>query len=100
MFFILLAVSVVYARRLRLRNAEMAHDVRYNNADQTLQLVLPSYEESMKSKPTTPPPTFEETFSFADGNLDQIFIRETFLLGFLSMCFFSSSKYCFYFNPY
>jgi len=27
-----------------------------------VQLILPTYDEAMESKPTTPPPTFEETF--------------------------------------
>ena len=39
----------------------LASAVREQNEDHAMQMFLPSYEDAEKNKPTTPPPTFDES---------------------------------------
>lgn len=61
LFVVFLVVSSMYVYRLRRRNFMLAIAVREQNEDHALQMFLPSYEEAQKDKPTTPPPTFDES---------------------------------------
>ena len=64
LFVVLLVVSSIYVwrlrRRLRRRNCMLAIAIRGMNEDNALQMFLPTYDDALKTMPTTPPPTFEE----------------------------------------
>jgi len=68
LFFIFLTISSVYVYRLRRRNRMLSYAIRYQNEDNVIQMFLPSYEDALKSKPTTPPPSFDESCSLLPPN--------------------------------
>lgn len=61
LFVIFLTVSSIYVFRLRRRNFILASAIHEQNEDHAMQMFLPSYEDAEKNKPTTPPPTFDES---------------------------------------
>lgn len=63
LFVIFLTLSSLYVRRLRTRNGMLALAIRHQNRDHAIEMFLPTYEDAQKSKPTTPPPSFEESQS-------------------------------------
>lgn len=60
LFFIVVFISCLYARRFRAYQDRMAAAVHFQNTDNSIHLVLPSYDDALKSKPTTPPPLYSE----------------------------------------
>ena len=61
LFVIFLTLSSMYVFRLRRRSFALASAMREQNEDHAMQMFLPSYEDAEKNKPTTPPPTFDES---------------------------------------
>ena len=60
-------VMVAYVKhrnRSCAQSVEVAVTTRYG---ETVNLILPTYKQALKTKPTTPPPTFDETFGFSGG---------------------------------
>ena len=70
---IALVVSIIagtmYVRNVRLSraNAERILSIRFNRNDEVLCFMLPTYDEAVKSKPTAPPPSFEESTGMSEG---------------------------------
>ena len=66
--FALMFVMVVYVKHRRNRSCAQSLEVAVTNRyGETVNLILPTYKEALKTKPTTPPPTFDETFGFSGG---------------------------------
>lgn len=70
-FIIFIVTASLYVKHQRIKMArERASYIRQEHRHNCLLKSLPSYDEAIKSIPSTPPPTFEETFSAAADNTE------------------------------
>lgn len=71
-FIIFIAAASCYVRKQRIKFArERELYLRQEQRKNLILKTLPSYEEVIKSKPTCPPPTFEEIFDVETRNPEE-----------------------------
>ena len=75
-FIIFIVTASFYVKHQRIKMArERASYIRQEHRHNRLLLSLPSYEDAVKSKPTTPPPSFEETFGIGASTAESKYIH-------------------------